>query len=203
MRRLLVLFFLLNFFAACNWKSAPDGVIAEDRMVNLLVDMHLADAYTATLVDTPQIISAYKSVYKTNETDSLTFRKSLEYYTRDPQQLQDIYARVNEKLATMQKSAQKIEQKRLKEQQKREKKFADSLKKVEKRFRDSLKRDSIKKVKVKKDLLKRDSLKLDSIRKAKLSIKKRDSLKKDSVKKARLEKLRQRIKNNGIPPKRN
>jgi len=203
MRRLLVLFFLLIFFAACNRNGASDGIIPEDEMVDVLVDMHLADAYTATLIDTPKIVEIYKTVYKHHGIDSLSFRKSLEFYTKEPKVLKEMYKEVNEKITALQLVEKKKEEKRLKEQQKRDKKFADSLNRIAKRFTDSVRKDSIKKATAKKLQLKKDSLKLDSIKKAKLTIRKKDSLKRDSIKKAKLEKLRlKKKKSNGIPPKR-
>lgn len=168
MRRLLVLFFLLIFFGACNFGRKPKGVIAENEMVDVLIDMHLADGYTSTVFDTTQIVQLYKTVYKNHGIDSLTFRKSLQYYAKEPQELQKIYDKVTAKLQQLQKVEQKKAEKKLKEQQKREKKTADSLKRVQKLFADSLKRDSTKKATTQKALLKRDSLKRDSIKKAKL-----------------------------------
>jgi hypothetical protein len=168
MRRLLVLFFLVIFSAACRLGSEPKGVIPEEKMIGVLTDMHLVDGFTSGSVDTLKIVGLYKTVYKNHEIDSLTFRKSLEYYSKDPAKLQRMYAKVTGNLEKLQKAEQKKAEKKLKEQQKREKKTADSLKRVEKVRLDSIKRDSIKKEIARKALLKKDSLKRDSIRKAKL-----------------------------------
>jgi len=168
MRRLLVLFFLFIFFAGCKSNNPPEGIIPEDKMINVLADMHLADGYTSSTMDTSTIVTIYKSLYKTYGIDSASFRKSLDYYAQDPANLKLMYGKVGEKLGKLEKIEQKKEQLKIKKQQKRDKFVQDSIKKQEKFRRDSLKRDSIKKVLIKKAALKRDSLKRDSVKKAKL-----------------------------------
>src|SRR5690349_10636148 len=106
MRRLLVLFFLVIFSAACRFGTEPKGVIPEGKMVDVLTDMHLVDGFTSGSVDTAKIVELYKTVYNNHEIDSLTFRKSLEYYSKDPARLQNIYGKVTDKLQTLQKAEQ-------------------------------------------------------------------------------------------------
>ena len=177
MRRLLVLFFLFIFSVGCKTGSTPEGIIPEDKMVNVLTDMHLADGYTSSIIDTTLVITTYKSLYKTYDIDSASFKKSLEFYAKDPIRLKAMYAQVAEKLGKLEKFEQKKEQIKIKKQQQRDKFVQDSIAKREKFKKDSLKRDSIKKVQLKKATLKKDSIKRDSVKKSRLEKKLR--LKKD------------------------
>ncbi|WP_256013019.1 DUF4296 domain-containing protein [Desertivirga xinjiangensis] len=181
MRRLLVLFFIFIFFEACNSGKTPDGIIPQEAMIDVLTDMHLADGYTSSLIDTPQIVAVYQSLYKTHGIDSLKFMKSLSFYSKDPVRLKEMYGQVESRLSVMEKDEQKKEEIKRKQQEKRDKQIADSLKRQEKLRKDSLRRDSIKMISIKKEALRKDSLKKDSVKKAKMELKLKKERKKNDL----------------------
>lgn len=137
MKRLIPVLILL-FFLSCSEKL-PKGILPKDKMVNLLTDIHVIDGYSMTLMPDSgalKLSSLYQSAFKKYNTDSVQFRKSLEYYTRHPEAIDSMYKAVNRQLDRLEAE----ENKRLDEE----------MKKREKAIRDSLKQDSIKKAKEKK-----------------------------------------------------
>ncbi len=139
MKRLLALFFLIIFFAACNSDGAPDGIINQDRMVKVLTDIHLADGYASVNYgDTSkqQIKAMYLAIYKKYNTDSLQVRKSLEFYSMHADRLKTIYEQVSAALLQLEKTQQQIDEQRMKIQDQR---MRDSV-----RF-EELKRDTLNK----------------------------------------------------------
>jgi hypothetical protein len=103
MKRLIRLFFILIFCAGCN--NVPEGIIHEDDMISLLTDMHLVDGYTSMLrQDSVHLASSYQlynSVFNKYHTDSAEFRKSLEYYSKKPEEFFDMYKEVQENLDSL------------------------------------------------------------------------------------------------------
>ena len=148
MKRLLALFFLINFFIACNSDRVPDGIIERDQMVNVLMDIHLADGYSSVNYGDPnrqKIGVLYSAIYKKYGTDSVKVRKSLNYYTQHPDVLQSMYEQINSRLQVLEKESRLYQ-----EQQSRrnDQRMRDSL-----WMRNSLNHNSINK-----------GFKLDSVR---------------------------------------
>lgn len=118
MGRLLLLFFIFVFLSSCG-DSLPENVLSKETMVPLLTDLHIADGYAASMYGPEneiKVASAYKSLYKKYSTDSIGVRRSLEYYTKRPDELQLIYVDVEKRILQLQKE----EQRRLALQQKEE-----------------------------------------------------------------------------------
>ena len=116
MRKHNILFFLaLLFLGACIGSNVPDGIIKPDKMVNLMVDVHIVDGSIYN-IDSPQPDSLYKyginrylKVFKNHYTDSLQFKKSMEYYSLHPEQLEEMYAEITEILQAKNDSINKID----------------------------------------------------------------------------------------------
>lgn len=138
---------ILLFFISCSEKL-PKGILAKDKMVNLLTDIHLIDGYGMTMMpdsNAVKIPQLYQSVFKKYDTDSVQFRKSMEYYAQQPVELDSMYNAVTRRLERMEEE----ENKRLEEE----------AEKREKAVRDSLRQDSIKKAKEKKQQELQDAFK--------------------------------------------
>jgi hypothetical protein len=104
MKCLIRLFFILIFFTGCIFNTTPKGIIHKSEMISLLTDIHLVDAYAGMLgQDTVKQPAAnlYNSVFIKHHTDSVQFRKSLEYYSREPQKFSDMYQKVQENLVSL------------------------------------------------------------------------------------------------------
>ncbi|TZF84461.1 DUF4296 domain-containing protein [Pedobacter sp. BS3] len=140
MRRLIVLFLLVNFIISCSSDRTPGGIMKQKQMTDLLVDIHLADGYLMQLnTDSANKVapSLYGTVFKKHGTDSLRFVNSLKYYSEKPDILDTIYKQVSSRIDKMQSEEQK------REEEKRRKEAAiiarkDSIERVRKA--DSLKK---------------------------------------------------------------
>jgi hypothetical protein len=165
MKHLIPVFLILFFFLACKERT-PKGIIQKDKMVNVIMDIHLVDGYANSMItDSARIKTPalYQSVYKKYQTDSVQVNKSLEYYSKNPAQLTEMYNRVVKKLENLQKAEQK--------------KINDKSKKEQKARQDSLRRDSLKK---KNKYLKKgskDSVSIDSAKRKELQ----DALKRKKI----------------------
>lgn len=134
---------------ACQFKK-KSYIISPDKMVELLVQIHIADGVSFVSPDL-QSSAVYDSmVYSTFVFDKFgisreQFDSSMAYYSRKPTQLEKIYDKVVSKLSLMEVELTKEEQ----EEQRR----LDSLIKIKvEREQDSIK------------ALVKDSLRLDSLK---------------------------------------
>jgi hypothetical protein len=116
MRKHNILFFLaLLFLGACIGSNVPDGIIKPDKMTSLMVDVHMVDGSIYDIdAQTPDSlykhgINRYLKVFKRHRTDSLQFKKSLEYYSLHTEQLEEMYAEITEILQAKIDSINKID----------------------------------------------------------------------------------------------
>jgi hypothetical protein len=101
MRIYKYLFFLgLLVFTACtSEEKVPNDVISEERMPALLADIHIVDGDLYNVSQTPDSLYKYSmghylAVFKKYHTDSVQFKKSYTWYTRNPVKLDKIYDEV-------------------------------------------------------------------------------------------------------------
>ncbi|MCJ8209492.1 DUF4296 domain-containing protein [Mucilaginibacter sp. RS28] len=104
MRTYINLFFLVAlFFAACKNDAVPENVLPKDRMVKVLTDVHLVDGSLYNIVITPDSLykygmGKYLLVFKKNHTDTLQFRRSVQYYSSEPALFDEVYEQVVQNL---------------------------------------------------------------------------------------------------------
>jgi len=90
---------LIWISSSCE-RHTPSGVLKRSQMTEVLVDYHLARAMSNSL----PIAEKYKAplyeegVYRKNGITKEIFEASMEWYTRNPEDLAIIYARVNSRL---------------------------------------------------------------------------------------------------------
>jgi hypothetical protein len=116
MRKHNILFFLaLLFLGACIGSNVPDGIIKPDKMTNLMVDVHIVDGSISDIdIQTPDSlykygINRYLKVFERHHTDSLQFKKSMEYYSLHTEQLEEMYAEITQILQAKNDSINKID----------------------------------------------------------------------------------------------
>jgi hypothetical protein len=105
MTRLILLFFVLTFFASCDFLGTPAGIIPKDKMISVLTDIQVVDAYVSALPNDSiknQKIDFYQSVFNKYDTDSVQFKKSMEFYAKDPAKMQQMYEIIHTALDTLQ-----------------------------------------------------------------------------------------------------
>lgn len=102
MRKLLFLFFGL-LLISCNEK--PLGVLEPDKMVDLMVDMHLAEGLMhinpKSYKTKKQKLEVYYDVFQKHDITKADMDSSLNYYLADASQYKEIYNEVIAQLETM------------------------------------------------------------------------------------------------------
>ena len=106
--RLLRILSLLAFWGllvGCDATTKkPANLIAADKMVNILADIHLAESKVArmNLHSTDSANFVYKrlekGIFKKYQIDTSAYNKSYVYYSSQPAELEALYQRVVEKL---------------------------------------------------------------------------------------------------------
>jgi len=176
MKNFIYIAFLFLFIAGCK-PGIPSDIIQPDKMVLVLNDIHIADAYITTIpnLDTSKATAAsyYQGIYKRYEIDSALYNKSMVYYAQHPKVLDEIYDKVTKGLTKQKNVLVK----------------ADSLAnaKIAKALKAKMKADSVKRVDSLKKVTapQKAKFKADSLKKV-LAVKKADSIKKiDSTKKSK------------------
>ncbi|SEO09805.1 protein of unknown function [bacterium A37T11] len=116
MQRLIAGFLGFIFLLGCH-SGPPKGIIAQEKMVSVLTDVHLADGYVSSVpMDSVQILrnSLYAGIYEKYDTDSAGLRHSLEYYSAQPQVYDSMYSNVKSKLQGLVDSEQAKETAKMK-----------------------------------------------------------------------------------------
>ena len=95
------------FLLSCSdyKKEIPEGIIIEEVFVNILKQVHLAEA-NFQLQQTKGIDKAknklaivYRDIYSTYHISEEEFQNTLSYYSENPEKLEEIYAIVLEQLS--------------------------------------------------------------------------------------------------------
>ena len=98
----IMLFLLSVLLLACTPSKTkiPTGILSEKEFVNILKEVHLADA--AFKINKSKgmkkaknsLANNYQSIYKKHNIADSTFSKSLKYYAKNPEILEEIYSTV-------------------------------------------------------------------------------------------------------------
>lgn len=101
------LIILLLLAVACN--KAPDGIIKESKMVDLLADLYKAEAYTdvyrADFSNDSLLMELKQSVFAKHGVSQDDYDKSLEWYAHNMDTYSDVCRRATEKLDAEKKKA--------------------------------------------------------------------------------------------------
>lgn len=106
-KKILTLLFL-GWFYGCSPDSPPKGLLSEDKIVEVLVDIHMAEGMASSL---PIPFDSSRKIYpilekevflKHHLTDS-SFMESFQYYLRDSKVMEEIYSRTIDSLAIKEK----------------------------------------------------------------------------------------------------
>ena len=155
---------IVLFFGACTSNTIykkPKDLIPKDQMVDLMVDMYMANvSVNLPNKDNLRNIQYFPLVYKKHKIDSTRFKNSNLYYMSKIKDYLDINQRVIDKLEILKKAKEAV------------RKIEDSIQKIKSDSIQKIKSDSIQKIKS-------DSVK--KFKEAKLKIKLKDSLKSDFI----------------------
>ena len=110
--------FILGLFLiiSCRDNELPKDLIEEQKMIQIIADLHIIDGYMATLVytDSTRINGKnfYATVYKSHKTTRAVYEKSLKYYSMDPVRLDSMYSLVENLLDNRERKLNKIQLKK-------------------------------------------------------------------------------------------
>ncbi len=98
---LLVLVFGLN---ACGDKEQPSGLLTEDEMVVVLIDIHFTEGVASAMpipYDSSQVLYSLleRDVFEKHQVSDSVFNESLMFYLQDPEVMNGIYSRVIDSLS--------------------------------------------------------------------------------------------------------
>jgi hypothetical protein len=102
--KILLLFVLLH--ACKSNEPPPEGILSEDQMVEVLVDIHLAEGIKQTGETTTdrtllQISDMYQAVFEHHGITEESFRESFDWYSRRELIFDRVYEKVIERLNAM------------------------------------------------------------------------------------------------------
>jgi hypothetical protein len=105
MKKLLLIIVAAIALASC---SDNDKVISKRKMANILRDIHISDAvlntqrYTQNSFENLDSLYLYKDVFEKNDVTRDEFIYSLQYYSKYPRRLDEIYTMVVNDLSSQQ-----------------------------------------------------------------------------------------------------
>lgn len=107
MKQFITIILILIFIISCTSNTIykkPENLISKDQMVNLLVDMHLAQsAKTVKNIENKRKIDYMYLVYEKYNIDSTRFKTSNFYYTTDIDEYNEILKKVQKRLQKLKK----------------------------------------------------------------------------------------------------
>ncbi|MCU0397007.1 MAG: DUF4296 domain-containing protein [Cyclobacteriaceae bacterium] len=104
MGRIFICLILVTLILGCKREEKPAGVLSEAEMVNVLMQMYLAEERLSRIsitYDSSQKLIPYfrKRVFSLTGVPDSTYRKSMEYYMANPKQLDYIYSALIDSLS--------------------------------------------------------------------------------------------------------
>lgn len=114
MKRILGSFLFLVFALSCDSHRAPSGVLSEDEMVNILIDIQLTEGMVGALpisYDSSQVLYSLmeKDIFIKHGVEDSVFVNSMRFYLEDARKMDQIYARVIDSLVVRESSPAKKE----------------------------------------------------------------------------------------------
>lgn len=106
LRRSLSALLVAGCVLACQKETEepPEGLIPEDKMAQILSEIHLAEAKASKVgvmaPDSTALIyqKLEKQIYARHKVDTATYTRSYIYYSTNPDRMVDVYKKVVEKL---------------------------------------------------------------------------------------------------------
>ena len=98
MKIMLSLLSVLLLACTAPKTKIPTGILSEKEFVNILKEVHLAEAAFKLNKSKNSLANNYQSIYKKYDITDSTFSKSLEYYAKHPEILEEIYSTILEQL---------------------------------------------------------------------------------------------------------
>ena len=99
MKKIHFIYLVLIVFISCSSsEELPVGILNQEEMVNLLVDVEIAQAKmkfeVASEGKKPNYIEEYNAVYKKHNLTKDQFLNNINYYCSDPLEMRKVYDKV-------------------------------------------------------------------------------------------------------------
>nr|WP_246581338.1 DUF4296 domain-containing protein [Echinicola shivajiensis] len=93
---------------SCSEEGQPDYLLSEDKMVEIMVDIHLAEGMASSLPisydSSKKLYPLFESrVFENHQVQDSVYMESLEYYLRDTEKMEELYGRVIDSLNVKEK----------------------------------------------------------------------------------------------------
>lgn len=99
--------YLVGFLLfSCSQEIAPEGILGEDKMVTVLIDIQLTEGMVSSLpisYDSSQVLYKLmeRDVFLKHQVTDSVFTKSMLYYLEDAAKMDRMYARVIDSLVVL------------------------------------------------------------------------------------------------------
>ncbi len=115
MKRIVTALIFLGILGSCTQDSVPDGILSEDMMVKVLIDIQLTEGIVSALpipYDSSQTLYSLmeKDVFLKHGVVDSVFTKSMLFYLEDAGKMDRIYGRVIDSLTVLESSPEKKEE---------------------------------------------------------------------------------------------
>lgn len=108
MKKKILLVLALGLSYACSQDDPPQGLLSQDKIVEVLVDIHMAEGLASSL---PIPFDSSRKIYPILEMEVFSkhdipdsvFMESFEYYLRDAKVMEEIYSRTIDSLTIKEK----------------------------------------------------------------------------------------------------
>ncbi len=101
--KIVLLFSSFLLFISCSLvqESKPDYLIDEDKLVEIMIDLHKSDAILSRIKRSEALKKAqptayYKSIYEKHDISREKFEKNIEYYADHTVEFERLYTKVDE-----------------------------------------------------------------------------------------------------------
>lgn len=107
---MLGIVFLLFGFGCTSDDKPPKDTLSQEQMASILTDIHIAESRVTRLqlrsLDSSLMIfdKLKADIWKKYKVDTLVYRNSYSYYMTHPNQMSQIYEKVNKKIERREKS---------------------------------------------------------------------------------------------------
>ncbi|MBT32538.1 MAG: hypothetical protein CMO01_22980 [Thalassobius sp.] len=126
MKAILLSTVLVFFLWSCSKnksEDAPEGILPKGEMINILVDLHLAESKVSerkeSVSDKVALFNAYAShIYEQHNTDSTQYKNSHDYYMQSLDDMKEIYGTVTDSLQSLRDEFEKNDRKQPKKNEK-------------------------------------------------------------------------------------
>jgi len=107
-KKKILLVLAIGLFYACSQDDPPKGLLSQDKIVEVLVDIHMAEGLASSLpipFDSSRKIYPIleKEVFLKHDIPDSVFMESFEYYLRDAKVMEEIYSRTIDSLTIKEK----------------------------------------------------------------------------------------------------